>query len=330
MQSLPKFVQSRLQREALSAAGSHPGADLLTAFAERSISGRERDHIVEHLARCGDCREVVALAFPAELESPAPALRTKTIRTNWFLLPALRASFPRWALVTAGVLIIASLGTVQYRREHARNLVFNTPREQEIAAVIPSTSIAETQPSSSVHIGSQSSRSVVERNSTASRVLQSKTAGLNAASRVSESLAQNGSTAEGAANQSSPEQSSTGPDSADPSTDTALDQWDVVDKAKPAFPQAESDLVPAPSLHPDPRLLQNRIAPRWAIANGALQRSLDGGKTWLNVVPSANGAALTGDIVGIQFTDPRNGTVTTSNAEVWVTADAGQTWRKQR
>jgi hypothetical protein len=387
MPSLPKFVQSRLQHEAPGATDSHPDADLLTAFAERSVSGHEQDRLVEHLARCGDCREVVALAFPVEVESPARA-----IRTNWFSSPILRPSLPRWAMVAAGVLVIASLGTVQYRREHARSLVFNASREQEIAAVVPSTSTPEAQLSSPEQTGvsiAKSSRSVVRRNSTASRVLsgrEKKSLPANAPSSLAQS-AQNVSTEEAAADQpsagpSSAQPSSTGPASADPSTDTLVDQWDVVDKAKPAFPQASSDLVPPPSLRADPSLLQDHIAPRWAIANGALQRSLDGGKSWLNVemvvndlpaksgpeasiifhtvsvshgaevwaggsggalyhtvdggnrwsrvLPSTNGAALTGDIVGLQFTDAQNGTVTTSNAEDWITADDGQTWRKQK
>jgi hypothetical protein len=69
----------------------------------------------------------------------------------------------------------------------------------------------------------------------------------------------------------------------------------------------------------------------WAGASvGALYHSVDGGSSWTLVQPSASGAILTGDITSIQFPDSQHGTVVTSTAEVWITADGGQSWRKQQ
>jgi hypothetical protein len=52
---------------------SHPDAESLGAFAEQALGERERGRILEHLAICERCRQVVALAASAvEPASPAP------------------------------------------------------------------------------------------------------------------------------------------------------------------------------------------------------------------------------------------------------------------
>lgn len=61
---------------------------------------------------------------------------------------------------------------------------------------------------------------------------------------------------------------------------------------------------------------------------GVLYHSSDGGQQWTRALPSASGVSLTGDIVGIAFTDPQHGKIETSTSELWTTADAGQTWHK--
>jgi photosystem II stability/assembly factor-like uncharacterized protein len=77
--------------------------------------------------------------------------------------------------------------------------------------------------------------------------------------------------------------------------------------------------------------VSSNAAEVWAGGSGgALYHTVDGGNRWARVVPSAAGIVLTGDIISIQFADARNGTVTTSNAEVWSTVDDGQTWQKQQ
>jgi hypothetical protein len=43
---------------------SHPDPDVLTAFIERALPEGERTGVLDHLARCADCRDVVALAQP--------------------------------------------------------------------------------------------------------------------------------------------------------------------------------------------------------------------------------------------------------------------------
>ena len=57
MEQLPKIVQQRLQGP--PKPGVHPDPDLLAAFAEKSLNDRERAHVLQHLADCADCRDVV-------------------------------------------------------------------------------------------------------------------------------------------------------------------------------------------------------------------------------------------------------------------------------
>ena len=63
-------------------------------------------------------------------------------------------------------------------------------------------------------------------------------------------------------------------------------------------------------------------------AAGALFHSSDAGQHWTQVRPVVNGEALAGDIIGVEFTDTLHGKLTTSTEEIWITADAGQTWQK--
>ncbi len=65
----------------------HPDAESLSAFAEQALSERERGHVLAHLALCGRCRQVVALAQQAGLDAevaPAAAKRAAIQPYAWF------------------------------------------------------------------------------------------------------------------------------------------------------------------------------------------------------------------------------------------------------
>jgi Photosynthesis system II assembly factor YCF48/Putative zinc-finger len=62
-------------------------------------------------------------------------------------------------------------------------------------------------------------------------------------------------------------------------------------------------------------------------AQGALYYSSDDGEHWEQVKPSADGRALTADIIAIEFSDPQHGNLTTASHETWTTADGGQSWQ---
>src|SRR5579872_783499 len=105
MTDVPKIVRERLKA---GVAATHPDANVLTAFSERSLPEPEREFVLHHLARCAECREIVSLALPED--GSTPALQPVS-STGWLAWPTLR-----WVFIAAGILVIASLGTVQYRR----------------------------------------------------------------------------------------------------------------------------------------------------------------------------------------------------------------------
>jgi hypothetical protein len=118
MTEVPKIVYDRLRTAELArvASGlSHPDPNLLTAFAEQTLLPEERQGVLEHLATCEDCREMVVLALPAEVVPLVPdAAEAEGDRTplpkpgkrwlNAFAWPSLR-----WAALAAGVIVTGSV-----------------------------------------------------------------------------------------------------------------------------------------------------------------------------------------------------------------------------
>src|SRR5262249_58772685 len=61
----------------------------------------------------------------------------------------------------------------------------------------------------------------------------------------------------------------------------------------------------------------------WVGGNrGLLYHSADSGHSWTKVQPSSADMTLTLDINHVEFSDPNNGLVSTTNGEVWTTSDA--------
>ncbi len=85
---LPKPIREALARQ--MAHDAHPSADVLTAFAEQGLHHDERQRVIDHLAQCTECREVVFLASNAveeavgeEQKLVAAAARVRSLLLCW-------------------------------------------------------------------------------------------------------------------------------------------------------------------------------------------------------------------------------------------------------
>ena len=128
MEPIPHIVRQRMQAAAQPEV--HPDPDLLTAFSEKSLSGKERDQILRHLAVCADCREVLSLAQPeSEPEGAVAAAPVPSdLRRRWF-----HGSLLPWAAVAACVVIVS--GAVLLRYPLAKKMTAYSPPAQAPATI---------------------------------------------------------------------------------------------------------------------------------------------------------------------------------------------------
>jgi Putative zinc-finger len=166
MTEVPKIVHDRLRAATLERVGpgptvperAHPDADVLTAFAEQALSTSERENVLEHLARCGDCREVLALALPpaaigaapigvetdADRATPARAGMPAPHKLN-FAWPLLAWPTLRWAALAAGVVVAAAVLLV-----HPGKLNQVAPSANRAAVPVASGPQVATSPATSI------------------------------------------------------------------------------------------------------------------------------------------------------------------------------------
>lgn len=121
MAELPKSVIARMRSQA--APQEHPDADLLAAFVEQALTGRERENVLAHLAVCATCRETVALAAPQPVAVP-PA----SVLVPWYRRPRIFA----WAGTLATLVVMASL-LVNYGKQQSTRRVISDATPAEVA-----------------------------------------------------------------------------------------------------------------------------------------------------------------------------------------------------
>jgi hypothetical protein len=160
MENLPNIVRERLK---VPAGGDHPDADLLTAFAERTLPENERSRVLTHLSRCSDCRDVVALAAPPATD---PVSIDTARRVPWFQWKVLR-----WGAAVACVVIVGSAVLLKRDAMAPKSASLAVAREEQQAEQLSyerSDRVADVSPRSNMK-GSVSSAMRAETDKDAGR-----------------------------------------------------------------------------------------------------------------------------------------------------------------
>jgi hypothetical protein len=313
MADLPKTVIRQMQATATS--GDHPDANLLGAFADKSLPKREQIQVLQHLSACIDCREIVALA--TAMPDSALIAAAAVAGTRFFSWPVLR-----WGALGACVVVIGA--AVTFRQ------LENSPRESKNEVAMVSSATPETPASTSAspltvspplapaRPRPQMKELVPGRAKEASRQPQEYKA--SAISRPPSSAGKAAPWIMG--------QGDSGPLSA-----TIMPRWTLSSDGilQRSLDSGQSwTAIPVASGSQFRALAANGQEIWLGGSAGALYHSSDAGQRWTRVRPLADGEELADDVIGVEFTDTQHGKLTTASEEVWTTKDSGQTWQKQQ
>lgn len=101
---------------------THPDAEALSAFAEQALGENERGEVLKHLAGCGRCRQIVALAGDVADAKFEPARQPVAPRT--------RRSWKGWALALSPIAAVGATAAIAIYL-HERSL----ERSAEVAQI---------------------------------------------------------------------------------------------------------------------------------------------------------------------------------------------------
>lgn len=338
MDAIKKLVSGRLKAQA---AGEHPDPELLAAFAENGLSGRDRDGMLNHLSACADCREVLYLALPDPAEaqqvfSPLSSSTPRRLAIRWATLAAPVVIVGSVLLTNRGIFTRHATSGAAPGKDSSQQQVaeLKTPPEVDQIAEAPAIKAAAkvrppakhmtAKPQASMRFD-QSGQVHFTTTPSASEAPQSgdqsaqSAAALPSTTRANQAVAARSSNANGeaVAKTSSPLSSS--------SSSTSSSSWSLSadGQVQRSFDSGKTwQIVPVAGGIPF-RAISSIGDDVWVGgAAGTLYHSADSGGSWTKA-----DAAFSGDIAHIEFSDAQNGLVSTADGEVWITSDGGQSWR---
>ena len=313
MKSIHNLLRQRLYRTQKPII-EHPPIDLLSAFSERALGRPDRVTVLEHLAQCADCREIVFLAVPQNIP---PQEYAALPSSRWISWPVLR-----WASVVAcSVIVVAAMRLHPgYRALHPE--------------VVPAA--RQSQPTFESKQSAPTTQGIVDS------IPRS-----NSQNKLAESVVpvqRPRVTIPGKAKE---------PQLLSVDSEASLDRQMVLELSPDYAHKDLSDLYPRWTLTAEGTLQQSldggitwrriqvsRDQVFRAVAaagqsiwlggkKGVLFHSDDAGQHWTRMQHAAKTNLPTSDIIGIEFEDYQHGKLTTASNESWTTSDAGQSWEKQ-
>lgn len=346
---MKRLISGRLS---VPAAGPHPEAEQLAALVERAISKEDRRSLLEHVAACRDCREILYLSLPDAAENQqilAYPRRRPRLAIGWATLAA--------SVVIVGSLVITNRDAFEHR-----------PAIEPVASA-PAGNALEKQYSSR-NAKAQIKSLQTEKASpapVAEARLKTRPAEKHMTAKPQGSMQfdQSGEVHFTGNSANEVEHFASAPEARPAPQPAPVAQTAAVKAANPQALRVEAQARQVDALA---KVSEADLAtPLWRVgADGVPQRSLDGGQNWqaasaptgtfhavssvgrdiwlggsdgllyhssdsgqnwARISPAMGSTKLESDITHITFTDTLTGTISTVNGQVWSTSDGGQSWR---
>jgi hypothetical protein len=289
MKPIDNLLRQRLYRAQMPNI-EHPPIDLLGAFSEKALSGPDRAPVLEHLAHCADCREIVFLASQEVVQAPANPVS----RSSWIGWPAIR-----WATAAACAVIVVT----------AMKLHPDKPQSYTEVLTAKQPTVLGTSPNADV-----SARPFDTRTSPVRKLRAIPGKAKDAPQFSASQLSYRPNSEMTVANPKLPPRwTLTAAGTVQRSLDGGI-TWQRIQVAHDRI--FRSVAAAGPSI--------------WLGGqNGILFHSSDAGQHWRQIKASATKPLPQSDIIGIEFEDGQHGKLTTASNESWITSDAGRSWQKQ-